>query len=78
MEGPPELALIAEEDRMIAPDTQRFMAERMGARARTRPVDHTPQVTAPGEVVDIVLDAVRDVAAPQQQPVSNRPEGEAS
>ncbi|MER5941977.1 alpha/beta hydrolase [Streptomyces sp. NPDC001928] len=74
----PSWSLVAEKDRMIAPDTQRFMAERMGARARTRPVDHTPQVTAPGEVVDIVLDAVRDVAAPQQQPVSNRPEGEAS
>ncbi|MGW4913253.1 alpha/beta fold hydrolase [Streptomyces sp. NPDC004270] len=74
----PSWSLIAEEDRMIAPDTQRFMAERMGAHARTRPVDHTPQVTAPGDVVDIILDAVRDVAATQQRPVSNRPEGEAS
>jgi hypothetical protein len=39
----------------------RFMAERMGANARERPVDHTPMVTAPGEVIDIILDAVRDV-----------------
>jgi pimeloyl-ACP methyl ester carboxylesterase len=57
----PSWFLIAEEDRMIAPDTHRFMASRMGANARERPVDHTPLVTAPEEVVDIILDAVRDV-----------------
>jgi pimeloyl-ACP methyl ester carboxylesterase len=57
----PSWFLIAEEDRMIAPDTHRFMAARMGANARERPVDHTPLVTAPEEVVDIILDAVHDV-----------------
>ncbi|MFJ8601675.1 alpha/beta fold hydrolase [Streptomyces shenzhenensis] len=57
----PSWFLIAEQDRMIDPDTQRFMAERMGAHARPRPVDHAPLVTAPHEVVDIVRDAVRDV-----------------
>jgi len=57
----PSWFLIAEEDRMIAPDTQRFMADRMGANARQRPVDHAPLVTAPEEVVDIILDAVRDL-----------------
>jgi hypothetical protein len=35
----------------------------MGAHARTRPVDHTPMVTAPAEVVEIILDAARDVTA---------------
>jgi hypothetical protein len=30
---------------------------------RTRPVDHTPMVTAPADVADIILDAARDVAA---------------
>jgi pimeloyl-ACP methyl ester carboxylesterase len=58
----PSWFLIAEDDRMIPPDTQRFMAERMGARTRTRPVDHALMVTAPEDVVDIVRDAVRDVA----------------
>jgi hypothetical protein len=33
-----------------------------GAHVRTRPVDHAPMVTAPAEVVDIILDAVRDAA----------------
>jgi pimeloyl-ACP methyl ester carboxylesterase len=55
----PSWFLVAEQDRMILPDTQRFMAERMQARVRSHPVDHTPIVTAPGVVVDIIRDAVR-------------------
>lgn len=58
----PSWFLIAEDDRMIPPDTHRFMARRTNAHARTRPVDHTSLVTAPGEVMDIIRDAVRDVA----------------
>jgi hypothetical protein len=57
----PAWFLIAEEDRMIAPETHRFTAARMDANARERPVDHTPLVTAPEEVVDIILDAARQV-----------------
>ena len=48
---------------MINPETQLFQAERMGARVRTCPVDHTPMITAPADVVDIILDAAGDVAA---------------
>ncbi len=59
----PSWFLVAGEDRMIAPDTQRFMAARMKARVRTHPVDHTPIVTAPGVVVDVIVDAVRDASA---------------
>ena len=44
---------------MITPDTQRFMAERMKAEVRSHPVDHTPIVTAPGVVVDIIREAMR-------------------
>lgn len=55
----PSWVLIAADDRMINPETQHFTAVRMGARARTRPVDHTPMVTAPADVVDIILAAVR-------------------
>ena len=46
---------------MIAPDAQRFMAERMHARVRSHAVDHTPLVTAPGLVVDVVREAIQDV-----------------
>jgi hypothetical protein len=39
-------------------ETQRFMADRMKARAH--PVDHAPLVTAPAVVVDLILEAVHD------------------
>ncbi len=58
----PSWFLVADEDRMIVPETQRFMAARMKARVQTHPVDHTPIVTAPGAVTDIILDAVRGSA----------------
>jgi pimeloyl-ACP methyl ester carboxylesterase len=55
----PSWYLVAEEDRMINPATQRFMAARMGARVRSEKVDHTPMATAPKPVIKIILDAVR-------------------
>jgi len=54
----PAWFLIAEQDRMIVHDTQRFMAERMHARVRSHPVDHAPIVSAPGLVVDIIREAI--------------------
>lgn len=53
----PSFFLVAEEDRMIAPENQRFMAERMAATVRSYAVDHTPMYTAPELVVDIILEA---------------------
>jgi pimeloyl-ACP methyl ester carboxylesterase len=53
----PSWYLVAEEDRMINPETQRFMAGRMGADIRSRNVDHTPMYTAPELVVDVILEA---------------------
>lgn len=55
----PSWYFAAEEDRMIAPETQRFMAERMGATIRSHTVDHTPMYTAPELVVDVILEAAR-------------------
>ncbi len=57
----PAWFLVAEDDWMIPAETQRFMAERMKATVRSYPVDHTPSVTAPGPVVDIIMEAVRAV-----------------
>ncbi len=59
----PSWYLLAEQDRMIAPATQRFMAERMHARVSAHPVDHTPGVTAPGCVVDLIVIAARELRA---------------
>src|SRR5215510_7076655 len=53
----PSWFLIAEEDRMINPQTQHFMAKRMGATTRSLPVDHTPLLSAPQKVVDIIMEA---------------------
>jgi pimeloyl-ACP methyl ester carboxylesterase len=55
--------LLAEEDRMIAPDTQRFMASRMGAKILARPVDHSPMYTAPDIVVGMILEAAQETLA---------------
>lgn len=54
----PAWFLMAEEDRMIVRDTQRFMAGRMRARVRSHPVDHVPIITAPELVVDIIREAI--------------------
>jgi pimeloyl-ACP methyl ester carboxylesterase len=54
----PSWYLVAEEDRMINPATQSFMARRMGAQIRSEKVDHAPLVTAPELVVEIILEAV--------------------
>jgi pimeloyl-ACP methyl ester carboxylesterase len=51
--------LVAEQDRMINPITQKFMAERMQANVRTHDADHAPLITRPQAVVDIISEAVR-------------------
>ncbi len=58
----PAWFLIAEQDRMIVQENQRFMAERMKARLRSHAVDHTPLVTAPSHVLDIIREAIAEVA----------------
>jgi pimeloyl-ACP methyl ester carboxylesterase len=59
----PSWFLVAEQDRMIDPVTQHFMADRMGAHVHSYEVDHTPIVTAPDLVTDLIVHAVQAVAA---------------
>lgn len=56
----PSWYLIAEEDRMILPETQWFMADRMRATIRSHGVDHSPMYKAPDLVVDMILAAARE------------------
>jgi pimeloyl-ACP methyl ester carboxylesterase len=58
----PSWFLVAEQDRMILRETQLFMAERMKARVREIPADHTPIISSPGPVVDFIVEAVRESA----------------
>src|SRR6201987_3337186 len=62
----PSWFLIAEQDRMINPKTQRFLADRMKATVRSFTVDHTPLLTAPGKVVDIILEAAQATLSYEQ------------
>jgi hypothetical protein len=55
--------LLAENDRMINPKTQRFMAERMNAAIRSFAVDHTPLLTAPDKVAGIIIEAAKATQA---------------
>lgn len=57
----PSWYLVAEQDYLILPETQRFLAQRMQARVRAHEVDHTPIVTAPKVVVDVILEAIAHV-----------------
>jgi pimeloyl-ACP methyl ester carboxylesterase len=59
----PTWFLLAGKDRMIHPETQQFMAERMNAEIRPHQVDHTPMHTAPDLVVEIILEAAQNTAA---------------
>jgi pimeloyl-ACP methyl ester carboxylesterase len=61
--GKPSWFLLAEEDRMINPKTQEFMAARMGATVRSGRVDHSPMYTEPNLVVDVILEAARSTVA---------------
>jgi pimeloyl-ACP methyl ester carboxylesterase len=70
----PSWFLLAEEDRMIVKENQRFMAERMKARIRSHPVDHTPLVTEPSTVVGIIREAIGEVAEGSGSPHFERQE----
>ena len=59
----PSWFLVAEQDRMIVPETQRYMAARMKAKIRVHAVDHTPSVTAPIAVVGVIRDAIRSITS---------------
>jgi len=54
----PSWYMVAEEDRMISPATQRFMAERIKAHIDSQAVDHTPLASAPESVVRLIVGAV--------------------
>jgi hypothetical protein len=59
----PSWYLIAEEDRMINPKTQQFMAKRMGATTSSLALDHTPLISAPQRVIEIILEAKQAVSS---------------
>jgi pimeloyl-ACP methyl ester carboxylesterase len=53
----PSWFLIAENDRMVSPKTQRYTAERMKSKIVSLPVDHSPLASQPSAVVGLITDA---------------------
>jgi pimeloyl-ACP methyl ester carboxylesterase len=54
----PSWFLVAENDRMISAKTQHFEAARMKATVRAQAVDHSPMITSPQGVVEVISEAV--------------------
>jgi|SRR5215472_3243135 len=55
--------LVAEDDRMVSPATQQFLAKRMGAKTVSSPVDHAPLVSEPETVVKVIVEAAASSSA---------------
>jgi pimeloyl-ACP methyl ester carboxylesterase len=55
----PSWFLVAENDRMIPAKTQYFEAGRMKATVRAHAVDHSPMLTSPQLIVEIIREAVQ-------------------
>ncbi|HKW65347.1 MAG TPA: alpha/beta hydrolase [Candidatus Acidoferrum sp.] len=56
----PTWFLIAEKDRMVSPETQRFTVERMKSRFVSLPVDHTPLASKPDAVAELISAAANN------------------
>lgn len=54
--------LIAENDRMVSPETQRWEAQRMQSRVVALPSDHVPLVSKPRAVADLIEQALNSLA----------------
>lgn len=57
----PSWYLLAETDRMIAPELQRAMAKTINAKLSTVKSSHVPQQSQPAKVAAVILDAVQSV-----------------
>ncbi|MBY6411547.1 alpha/beta hydrolase [Rhodococcus sp. BP-252] len=55
--GTPSWALIPQQDQIIPPASEKFMAERAGAKITEVPGSHAILVSNPGAVVDLVIQA---------------------
>jgi pimeloyl-ACP methyl ester carboxylesterase len=60
----PNWFVIASNDRMIAPEQEKFTAKRMNAKTLTLPTSHVPMLSKPKEVADFIGDAASNPVAP--------------
>jgi len=53
----PSFYVVAENDRMINPDYERFAAKRMGAKILGLPTSHVPMLSKPQDVAAFIAEA---------------------
>lgn len=61
----PSWYLVSENDSVVSPDLQRFMAERMGATVVSIPSSHASLISHPEEVVQLIMDAANETVIEQ-------------
>jgi pimeloyl-ACP methyl ester carboxylesterase len=57
----PSWFLIAENDRMVSPETQRSNAERMKSTIVSLPVDHSPLASQPNSVIGLISEVAASI-----------------
>lgn len=58
----PSWYIVSEEDRMIQPELQKAMAQKISAHVVTLAAGHTPQLSQPAEVAKAILAATADIS----------------
>lgn len=59
----PSWFLIAENDAMVSPQTQQFLAQRMNSKTTVLPVDHTPLISQPDSVIRMISEAAAAISS---------------
>jgi pimeloyl-ACP methyl ester carboxylesterase len=59
----PSWFLVAENDVMVSPQTQQFLAQRMNSKTTALPVDHTPLMSQPDSVVRMINEAAAAISS---------------
>lgn len=57
----PSWYLVAQEDRAINPELQRFMATRMGAKTTEIKASHVPYISQPEEVANLIIEVASSI-----------------
>jgi pimeloyl-ACP methyl ester carboxylesterase len=59
----PSWYIVANHDRSVNPDLERFVADRMGAKTRDIDSGHVPMLSHPEFVLDVIRDAAKSLEA---------------
>ncbi len=57
----PSWYVVSEQDRMIQPDLRTAMTQKISAKVTILPAGHTPHISQPSEVAEVILEAIAHV-----------------